>query len=163
MIAAKLNPNQVVPLEAGPIWSFVDGRRGIGKTFAGAYAMAQRMEIGLDVDLIGFRKSYVMDQMAYELWKVIGGLRATRSWVDNKVGTISFEGVRGVARLWTPRMRDWYLPPRIIGGAWFDEALIEGRPCDISDMMTAATRHGRTPHSRVVWTGAQVYPGFANA
>lgn len=166
MIATTLLPRQVVPLEAGPIWTFVDSNRGCGKTFSGAYAMAQRLELGLDVDLIGFSRSFVMDLMGCELSKI---MRRDCRRVGGQFPEMSFEGIDGAARLWVPEQAASYhhrQVGRIIGGAWFDEALNGGgfiQEEHIIQMLDTARRMCRSPYSRIVWTGYVTYPGDNHA
>lgn len=164
MLEVKLLPKQVVPLDAGPIWSMIRTGRGSGKTFAGAYAMAQRLELGLDVDIIGFDMRYTKDHMAFEIWKCLGAPALTRSRDETRVTVVS---TGATVRMWTPLDAPRFHVPRITGGTWFDDVTIGhnmGRiHYDLVQMLQAAARHGKTPLSRTVWTGEVGYPSFTDA
>ena len=84
MSVFTLTEKQVVPDGGGLIWSWTDDKRGQGKSFAGAFAMAQRLTVGLDIDLVGPTPNFVKDQMLREILRIIGPEAGPMRWVARR-------------------------------------------------------------------------------
>lgn len=162
MIGFSLTEKQVVPDGGGLIWSWTDDRRGQGKSFAGAFAMANRLVNGMDIDLVGPTPYFVRDQMLREILRIVGPGSGAMRWVARDYLRFSNPAM-GKVVIWHPG--DRYIPRdrHDLGGAWFDDVIPPGRTDDrvwrwTGELLGAMTRWRADRYSKIVLTGEVPYP-----